>query len=256
MTAMRADVDYGSLAWGMRTGGRLSRMERRHMLGVGLLDAAALIRGRLLLATGRGRRSARAPFSSMAVPDTPLASAVERVARERQSATMLAHALRTVALAHALASLDAVRFDVELLWCACLLHDVALESPRAGRCFAVRGGEIARETALDAGSDRATAEALGDAVSRHATPGLDPGRHPLPYLVAGGALVDVLGRRLEDLDAAFVDGLIAAQPRDGFATALATAWRAEAGAVPGGRAALAERPLCFSLAARAAPLPR
>ena len=210
-------------------------------------------------AAGNGPRSPERPSAAVehGRPDTPLASAVERVARERQSARMLAHALRTVALAHALASLDAVRFDVELLWCACLLHDVALESPAAGRCFAVRGGEIARETALDAGSDRATAEALGDAVSRHATPGLDPGRHP-PAIPSRGR-----SSRRRARPAARGHGCrLRRRARSQHSRGMGSRRRSRPpgaprhGAVRGGRAALAERPLCFSLAARAAPLPR
>ncbi len=146
--------------------------------------------------------------------------------------------------------------DPELLWCASLLHDVAIEHPEPGRCFAVRGGEIAAAAAERAGAGPETVRLLGDAVSLHATPGLDPERYPLPSLVYHGALVDVLGARLHQLDPGFVRALLAAHPREGFSQAVASAWQSEVRAVPGGRAALAERPFCFSLAARLAPRPR
>jgi hypothetical protein len=188
------------------------------------------------------------------VPDTALAIAIEAAARSHQSAEMFRHAIRSVAFAHAIADLDGINVDDELLWCACAMHDVALESPEPGRCFAVRGGEIAREAALDAGADSRVAQLLGDTVAQHATADLDPARWPLPYLVAGGALVDVIGKRLDQMDPRFVNDVLSAQPRDGFARALSVAWRNEAKAVPGGRAAVAQKVACFSLVARYCPL--
>lgn len=190
----------------------------------------------------------------MDMPDSALCRAVEAVASERQSPWMLAHGYRTVAYAHAVAALDQIAVDSELLWCASLLHDVELEHPVPDRCFAVRGGDIAERVALDAGAEPTAARLLGDAVSRHATPDLDPHSHPLPYLVAAGALVDVLGKRLEQMSPAFVSAVNETHPREGFASLLARAWRAEAHAVPAGRAALAERTAGFSIAARFAPL--
>jgi hypothetical protein len=248
--------EIGSLAWGDIADGRLSRRERRELRRRTLTGIAQFAASRLRTSARRGRHCANAPLAVVDVPDTALARAVEAVARERQSPAMMAHAFRSVAFAHAVAALDEIDVDPELLWCACLMHDVALESPEPGQCFAVRGGRIARDTALAAGASAKTAQMLGDAVSRHPTPGLDVDFHPLPAVLTAGALVDVLGHRLDDMDPAFVCEVLAAYPRQGFAGALARAWTAEAKATPDGRAALVRRVGCFTVAARLAPLPR
>ncbi|WP_370249770.1 hypothetical protein [Nocardioides sp.] len=247
-------LDVGSLDWGRRTRGTLSASERRALRRGVLRDTRVYARSRMLLAVRGGARSATADLAVMDLPDSALCRAVEEAAARHQSATMLAHGYRTVAYAHALGTLDGVRPDPELLWCASLLHDVALEQPVAGHCFAVRGGELAEQVALDAGADAATARLLGDAVARHATADLDPATHPLPYLVAAGALVDVLGKRLEQVDPAFVAAVTARRPRGDFARLLARTWRAEARAVPAGRAAQVHRTTGFAFAARFAPL--
>lgn len=246
-------TDVGSLAWGRATGGRLDPAQRRALRLAALRDTRVFVRSRVLLALGRGSRRATVDLDVLDMPDSALCRAVEVVACERQSRQVLGHAYRTVAYAHAVSSIDGVEVDPELLWCASLLHDVELEHPVAGHCFAVRGGDRAERAALDAGVDPATARLLGDAISRHATPDLDPAAHPLPYLVAAGALVDVVGKRLDEMDRGFVDAVHRARPREDFAAVLANAWRAEARSVPDGRAALAERTVGFSLAARFAP---
>jgi hypothetical protein len=248
--------DAGSLAWGEETRGLLGHRERRELRRLVLGDMARFAGSRLRTATGRGRRSAVASLEVIDVPDTKLALAIESVAAKHQSRAMFSHALRTVAFSHAVAALDGIEVDPELLWCACLMHDVAIESPKSGQCFAVRGGQLARDTALAAGATAETAYALGDAVSRHATPGLDPAAHPLPAMVMAGALVDVLGLRLDDMHPAFGQDLLTLHPREGFASALAGTWRAESRATPQGRAALVSRVALFPLAAQLAPLPK
>ncbi|MFN8017305.1 MAG: hypothetical protein U0P45_04185 [Acidimicrobiales bacterium] len=246
-------AEVGSLDWGRATGGRLTAGERRALRWAALRDARVYARSRLLLAIGRGSRRGSVDLDVLDLPDSALCRAVEAAASERQSPQLLGHAYRTVAYAHVVAAIDRVELDPELLWCASLLHDVELEHPVPGRCFAARGGATAEQVALDAGVDAATARALGDAVCRHATPDLDPAAHPLPYLVAAGALVDVVGKRLDEMDRAFVQELQRAHPRADVAKVLRSAWRAEVRAVPDGRAALAERTVLFSLAARLAP---
>ena len=199
--------------------------------------------------------TAQAELSAMYPLESPLVQRLNVIAQQ-QSDPMLRHSRRTVAFATAIANLDGIAIDdSELLWCACMLHDIGLATPRSDHCFAVRGGIRARDVALEAGAEPAWADALGDAISRHATPRLNPRRHPVAYLVSVGALVDVFGRRLEEMDPAFVDELLTAETRCDFADLVAAAWKAEADAVPRGRAAVAEV-FFFSRLARYAPVSR
>ena len=231
----------GSLAWGRATGGVLTRAQRQRLRMAVLRDARVYARSMALLALRRGTRSAKADLTVMDMPDTDLCRGVEAAVVGAESPQMFGHSYRTVAYAHALAAVDGLSVDLELLWCACLLHDIGIERTVPGRCFAVRGGEETVRIAQSAGADHATAD-------------LDPDAHPLPYLVAAGALVDVLGKRLDEMDRDFVRAVNQARPRDDFASVLSGVWRAETRAVPKGRAAVAQHTAAFSVAARFAPL--
>ena len=63
----------------------------------------------------------------------------------------------------------------------------------------------------------------------------------------------VYAHAIASIDRELVRRVRQVHPHDGFARALASSWRAESRAVPLGRAALAERTVLFSLAARLAP---
>ena len=140
------------------------------------------------------------------------------------------------------------------MWCACLLHDIGLPEPVAGQCFAVRGGLLAYDLALNARIATSRADLLAEAISRHPTPGLDPLTQPLAYLVNAGALMDLTGRSLEKLRPSSVEDLLARQTRAGLEHALSTGWAAEAAVVSHGRASLA-RSLGLLLAIRCSPFP-
>jgi hypothetical protein len=247
--------DLGSLAWGEMTHGQLTKRQQVRV-GIGAIcDGMVVARSWLRLFRQPTDGVARADLSTMYPPESRLVRTVNLVAQE-QGEPMLRHGRRTVAFAAAIADLDNIVVDdAELLWCACMLHDISLGTPRPHHCFAVRGGLRARDLALEAGADPTWAADLGDAISRHATPRLSPRRHPVPYLVSVGALVDVFGRRLEEMDPRFVDDLLAAETRCDFADLVAATWRAEAQVVPHGRAAMADL-FFFSRLARYAPVGR
>ncbi|MGW6423471.1 HD domain-containing protein [Nocardia sp. NPDC055053] len=220
--------------WATRTGGNLTAAQRR-ALTLGLLRTApTLMFGRIRHALGR-RGAGRLDLAELSLPDTALARAAEVEAREQLSDVVLAHSFRTYFFARALAELDKVDYDEEIAYVASLLHDLTLETPTPGRCFAVTGGETANAFALRHGAPAERAESIGAAIAAHINPDAagnlsDPGG-----FVSAGASVDVLGRRLSDLDAAFVGDLLAQHPRHHLKQHLIDCFDAEAAAVPDGR---------------------
>lgn len=244
--------DVGSLAWGLETGGALSTGERLRLLGPVVKTTAAYAAGRLRLALGlRGRGGV--DLEALRWPDTALVRAADEACRASASPVTVGHSWRTCAFGLALAQLDGVRVDVERLLAASLLHDVALETPTPRRCFAVVGALRALEVAQAAGADETTARAIADAVCIHVTPGIDVARHPLGAMVSAGAALDLLGMRLWELDPGFVARLEERHPRLQASRALSGFWRAEARAVPSGRAAFLDRVALFSLVMQTAP---
>jgi len=248
----RPRADVGSVAWGQITRGRLTRRQTAVFAARSLPEILLLLRTHARLRRGR-RGSTEVNPDTMTVPDTPLCRAAEQCARRHYAGGPLErHAYRTIAYAHAIASIDHIDVDPELLWCAALLHDIGLPSPVAGHCFAVRGSHTAQALATEAGTSAARSTLLAEAISRHPMPGLNRHTQPLAYLVNVAALLDLTGRRLDNLSADSVTALLDLQPRAGLERTLITQWTAEAAMVPRGRASIA-RALGFLLATRIAP---
>ncbi|MEV0294481.1 HD domain-containing protein [Nocardia sp. NPDC050710] len=229
-----AGIDW---EWATRTGGALTGHQRRQLAAELARAVPALLAGQAKRAIGR-RGSGRLEFAGLRIPDSALARAAELEARESLSIHMLEHSYRTYFFGRVLADIDNARYDDELVYVACLLHDLQLEHPTPGRCFAVAGGERAAEFAVRVGAAPERAEAIGAAIAAHITPGVaedlsDPGG-----FVSAGASVDVIGARIGELDAAWVDELLARHPRHDAKRHLIAAFRAEAAAVPQGRSKL------------------
>lgn len=244
----------GSLDWGDATQGRLTTAQRRAFLGPSLREAGRYVADRVRLALGLRRADAAGlDLDAFALPGSRLVREAETEARETLTPSMLAHSQRTFFYGLALARLDRTPVDVEHFYATSLLHDIALETPEPGACFAVRGGRTMEAVALRAGLDAATARRLGDAIAHHITPGVGPELGPLAPLLQLGAMVDLTGRRLWELRPDFVSAVLARHPRQQMKRHLGGCWRAEAETVRGGRAAFAERVFRFSLLVGLAP---
>ncbi len=243
----------GGLEWARASSGRLSASERRALLAPILATTLRYTRDRLRLDLGL-RRDAIPGLDpdAIAIPDSRLVQEAERECRETLTPATANHSYRTFLFGLALASLDRVELDVEHLYTACLLHDIALESPSSERCFAVAGAERVLEVA---GLDAKTGESLAEAVALHITPGIGYERGPLAPTIAAGAMVDLLGLRLCDVPADYVERALARHPRRGCTRQLAACWRRETETFPAGRAAFVERYAGFSFFLLLSPFP-
>jgi hypothetical protein len=166
---------------------------------------------------------------------------------------MLEHSYRSYLFGLVLCQIDGVTPNEELAFTACLLHDIQLGVPTAGRCFAVVGGERAYRFALDHGGDEQTARTVGAAIAGHITPGVADDLSDLAGFVSAGALVDVAGARLQEMDRIWVSDVVRRHPRRDFKRQLRVAMNSEIAAVPNGRAAWLFRWARFGLLIDAAP---
>ena len=241
-------------SWAVATGGTLSRRQRRDLLTPLLRTVASYTACRARLTLGR-RGSGGVQIDGLRWPDSKLAQAAEEEARDTLSPDVLAHSYRTYLFGQSLAAIDGAEVDDELVYVACLLHDLQLGKPTPGRCFAVVGGERAERFALEKGEAPERAAAIGAAIAAHITAGAaedlsDPGG-----FVSAGAFVDVTGTRIDELDPEWVDGLLARYPRHDFKRHLLKYWSDEGAAVPAGRARWTTRTAGFPLLIRFAPFP-
>ena len=239
----------GGPEWLRTTGGRLTADDRRRMWKVSLHTQRELFAGRV----GRRRTSSLDIDDLVAVPDSKLVRTAEEAALV-QSPALLAHGYRTAVFARALAVLDGVEVDPELLVVCGLLHDAGLVPAVVGEDFTVRSARCASDAAVAA--DRAdAADVLADAITVHTTIGVDPEVDgALGAYTQFGAMVDLAGLRERDLPHDLVARAVAAHPRTTFVKEITRALGAEARAVPGGRFDFLRR-VGFSPAVRIAAVP-
>jgi hypothetical protein len=243
----------GGLAWVRRTGGQLSRSERRRLVAAIALGQWENAVGRAKLALGRlPAEAASVDLDTFAVPDSSFAREAEQACSELPPA-LEGHSYRTWLFGRALAALDGHKLDDELFYCGALLHDYGIVNPTANRDFTLGSIDRTRVCATAAGLADARAELVADAISVHTTPGVNVERDgAIGCYLQWGAMVDGAGLRIWDIAPANVAEVLRRYPRGDFKRQLAETIRAEAAAVPTGRFGLLAR--CgMPLAVRLAP---
>jgi hypothetical protein len=238
--------------WAIATGGNLTRGQGRALAPLVLRTIARYPGLRLRLATGR-RGSGGIDLDALKIPDSVLAREAEEEARELLSAHVLEHSFRTFLFGLALAEIDGAPVDLEVAYVAAMLHDLNLEHPTPGRCFAVVGAERAEQFALEHGAEPERARRIAAEISGHITLGAADDLASPGGFVSAGALADVAGPRLDELDAAWVAQVLERHPRLEFKRHLLTCWKAEGRAVPRGRARWLTRWATFPMLVRLAP---
>ncbi|HYZ08158.1 MAG TPA: hypothetical protein VE709_06100 [Pseudonocardiaceae bacterium] len=236
----------------MRTGGNLTTRQGGALTPYLLRTVAAYPGLRLRLATGR-RGNGGVDLDAVTVPDSRLAKEAEEEARELLSPHVLQHTYRTFWFGLALSALDGIAMDLEMVWVATMLHDLNLEHPTPGRCFAVVGAERAERFALDRDVDPARARRIAAEITGHITLGAADDLASPGGFISAGALADVAGPRLDQLDPAWVAEILQRHPRLEFKRHLLACWKAEGKAVPHGRARWLTRWASFPMLVRLAP---
>jgi cyanamide hydratase family protein with HD domain len=192
------------------------------------------IRAHLMSGPGTAALTDREP------PDTSLTREVLELARASYPGPLLGHCLRTWLWAELLA--DGTNPDEELLYVACLLHDIALTDdyrpPESAACFAVHGGEVARTTLTSLGAQSSYADEVAHAIALHMNVRVPVSQGIEAHLLHAGAHLDVAGTRAADLPREALREVVAKYPRDGFPACFATLMRRESKERPDSRAAL------------------
>ncbi|MGY1700210.1 HD domain-containing protein [Geodermatophilus sp. SYSU D00766] len=248
-------TDLGTLSWVERTGGQLTRAERRSLLGPLVRTHAVNAAGRLsmLIRLDPGRRAAPVAPSVLVPPDSALTRAAVSEARRRLSPALLNHSFRTFAFGAALGALEGLTVDTGLLFAAALLHDTGLPTSVERVDFTRSSARIARDVAEEAGLSPAATETLCTAITLHLGPDVPLAHGPVAHLLAAGAGVDVVGVRAWRLPPDLRSGVVERHPRLGFEDEFAAALRVEAARVPRGRVAFLRRYGALDLAIRLAP---
>jgi hypothetical protein len=249
----------GSIKWADRRSGKLDQDERFELCGqaLGLLsDTTKSLLARVL----QIRRPKVTPEEvlSMRLPTTTAGDMAEKLAREVCSTALYQHCLRTYLWARILAVQEGIIFDDELLYVACLLHDLGLtHSQRKGRsgtaCFAVLGARAAQVVCANIWTET-RCEKLAHIISMHLNVRVRLADGPENHLLHEAANLDCTGIRFWEISRPTRHQVLSLQPRDAFVEEMQKVFRHEKRKFPNGRTAFLHRYLMFGLLLKLCPL--
>ena len=228
---------FGGWAWLEDTGGNLTARQRVDMLPPLLRSFQRFSVDRLRLAS-----RAKPPHSLGAedlwptLPDSRLCREADAEARDLQSASLVNHGYRTWVFGTSLARIDGVNLDPELFFGAALLHDVGLDHIETDRCFTHRSAVSTRTVAERAGRSEKDALVMMDGIAHHITPGIRLEDSTCGFYLQAGAMVDLAGIRAWELPSELRARTHQTYARNEVHKVVSACWRAEAKAVPAGRA--------------------
>jgi hypothetical protein len=229
----------GTWDWALETEGTLRRQDRIRLISQG-------VSARLERIPSQWRSKIFGEHASLRLPDPPgsaLAREAEECVRELSSPALYGHCARTWAFAELFSQRDRVKHDAELLYLACMLHDLGLTEKHWGRdtharCFAVEGARAAHALVHAGGASEERARKVAEAISLHLNVNVPARLGAEAHLLSKGVSLDVVGRRLHQIAPPATLEVNKRWPRDGFASELATSTTKQAQMRPGSRSAL------------------
>jgi hypothetical protein len=236
----RHRASVGTLDWTRRTDGILSGWDRWALVGQAVRYGLATMPAEMLRALGVRRRGADAVEpSTLEPPDSRACREAEQLLADTASPMVANHSRRSYAWAAALAALDRVAFDREIVYVASLLHDLYLSRPDVPdrpHCFTLPAADDAIALTRGCGWSKARAQVTAEAITLHAN--VWPPRHTIEaYLLFAGSRLDVVGYRYRDIDQTIMRAVLEQEPRLDLSRESRRLFRAQASANPGSRLA-------------------
>jgi hypothetical protein len=183
----------------------------------------------------------RANLTLPRTPDSSIARLADERARELSSPGLYAHCVRTWLFASLFAQRSRVRYDEELLYLSCILHDLGLtdrhaEKEPAARCFAVEGARAAHQVLRGGGVAEQRSRLVAEAISLHLNVTVPKRLGVEAQLLNKGAMLETIGRRAGQLPSVNLEEVVKLWPRNEMSD-LFVASAAQTATRPGARAA-------------------
>jgi hypothetical protein len=152
----------------------------------------------------------------LALPAGPLARAALSLAQRTESPLVADHSIRSFLFARLLASQDGgtgdAAYDEDLLFTACIMHDLGLGTSAPGKeRFEVEGADLAAELLRQHGIAAADVDKVWEAIALHSSIGIADRRGLLTHLTHKGVFTD--GGRFTDLPEGLRQQVFAAYPQ-------------------------------------------
>ena len=130
-------------------------------------------------------------MSIPALPDGPVAAEAVEYVRSLESEPVANHSVRSYLFAVLLAEHEDVDVDTELLFYACIMHDLGTSRSAPGKeRFEVEGADLAADFLTGHGYGARETDSVWEAIALHTSPGIAERRGVLAYLTRGGVGAD------------------------------------------------------------------
>ena len=154
--------------------------------------------------------------NALTLPTGPLADAGLALVQQSVSTEIADHSIRSFLFARLIAeqegSLDDAAYDEELLFAACVLHDLALGRLGVGKArFEVEGADLAVPVLTEHGVPAVDVDRVWEAIALHSLVGIADRRGLLTYLTHKGIFTDA--GTFNDLEAERLQQVFAVYPR-------------------------------------------
>jgi hypothetical protein len=152
----------------------------------------------------------------LTLPSGPLARAALSLAQRTESSLVADHSIRSFFFARLLAnqegSVGDAAYDENLMFAACIMHDLGLGTSAPGKeRFEVEGADLAAELLRQHGVATADVDRVWEAIALHSSIGIADRRGLLTYLTHKGVFTD--GGRFTDLQEGLRQQVFAAYPQ-------------------------------------------
>lgn len=130
------------------------------------------------------------------IPSTEIALRALELLMETTAPAIMNHSMRTYLHAYFAGQELEIRVDAELLYLACILHDIGTaERFNGGQRFEVDGADAAAGFLIREGLSEAGADVVWQAIALHTSPGIAERRTGIVQLTRLGVRADFGGRR-------------------------------------------------------------
>lgn len=160
--------------------------------------------------------------SAWNLPDTDICSAAMRLVFDVSTPVIANHTVRSYLFARELAAAKGMRYDDEVVFLTCLLHDLGVTEHGAGsQRFEVDGADAAQRFLLSRGVAEERIRTVWEGIALHTSLGLAERFGAEQAVTFFGISLDIDGRERGLLSGEFVERVLQAWPRHDLGYAIA-----------------------------------
>jgi len=183
------------------------------VVGRGTTASICSVGGRNLSATPAGDEPLPATVAGVRLIDSKVARLATAFSRGACPPYLFNHAVRTFLFGALVGRALGQKFDEEILYLACILHDLGLTDKFQGESpFEIQGAEAARRFLEEQGYAKEKVGIVWDGIAMHASP-IGAFKQPEISLVGEGAGADVIGPDLSQIKKNEIEEIMKSFPR-------------------------------------------